>query len=448
MTNPRRLPVTGPTLFSQIAVRLGLFALVFALLDIGIVVATYARQPEALAQELLTLEATRIANSPDKTPGAFAGPPGARQWSAGYINAASASIRGAGGGPTTLRPAALVDWTQRERVGAGYRVTGVRSIREGEETRWLLMRFEGEGLRPYVPVILNELTQHVALPLIPLSLLLFAFNIVAVRRVLQPLKRAEDEIDALEAEHMSVRVSEPRAPREVGTLVRAVNRALDRLDESMAVLRGFTANAAHELRTPLSIMQLSLDRLPPGQVRQDLEADTAYMTRLVGQMLDLAQADAMSIDTGATVDLADIGRAVVAMLAPKAFEANRELRFEDRGDTRVRGHEEAIFRVVRNLIDNALIHAPGDTPIEVAAGPGSQISVRDRGPGVPPEDREHIFERFWRADRRASDGAGLGLGIVKRLVEAHGGNIAVEDAPGGGALFRIRFATAEPVHTD
>ncbi|KAK0349085.1 hypothetical protein LTR94_034595, partial [Friedmanniomyces endolithicus] len=91
---------------------------------------------------------------------------------------------------------------------------------------------------------------------------------------------------------MSVRVSEPRAPREVGTLVRAVNRALDRLDESMAVLRGFTANAAHELRTPLSIMQLSLDRLPPGQVRQDLEADTAYMTRLVGQMLDLAQADA------------------------------------------------------------------------------------------------------------------------------------------------------------
>ncbi len=435
----KRSPVRGPTLFSQIAVRLGLFALVFALLDIGIVIVTYARQPEALAQELLTLEAARIAQSPDKSPNDSAGPPGARHWSAGYIEPGLALLRGPNSGADPANPAALMDWTQRERVGRGYRVTGVRPIVGRGQKRWLLMRYEGEGLRPYVPVIINELTQHVALPLIPLSLLLLAFNIVAVRRVLSPLRRAEDEIDRLGADDMGARVSEPSAPREVGTLVRAVNNALGRLDEAMSVLRSFTANAAHELRTPLSIMQLSLERLPPGSIRRDLEDDVAYMTRLVGQMLDLAQADAMTLETATIVDLGEIGRAVVAKLAVKAFEADRELRFEDRGGALTRGHEEAIFRVLRNLIDNALVHAKGTTPIDVTAGPGPQLAVCDHGPGIPAEDRANIFERFWRKDRRASVGAGLGLGIVKRLVEAHGATIVVEDAPGGGACFRVHF---------
>lgn len=436
-----RPPVRGPSLFSQITVRLALFALAFALLDIGIVVWTYASQPEALAQELLSLEADRIAAASDRSPEAFAGPPGARHWSAGFIDPHRAAAHGPDDAPTPAG-ATLMDWTQRERLAAGYRVTGVRSIVDGGARRWLYMRFDGDGLRPYVPVILNELAQHVALPLIPLSLLMFAFNIVSVRRVLGPLHRAEEEIDRLNPEDMSVRVSEPAAPREVGTLVRAVNGALDRLDGAMGVLRGFTANAAHELRTPLSIMQLSLDRMPPGPLRTELEGDIAYMTRLVGQMLDLAQADAMQLDTAGEVDLAQAGRAVVAKLAPKAWDTDRELRFEDRGGAIARGHGEAVFRIVRNLVDNALIHAPGETPVEVVAGPGPQISVRDHGPGIAPADRESIFERFWRKDRGAGDGAGLGLGIVERLVEAHRGTVSVEDAPGGGALFRVRFPPA------
>ena len=168
----------------------------------------------------------------------------------------------------------------------------------------------------------------------------------------------------------------------------------------MAILRGFTANAAHELRTPLSIMQLSSDKLPPSSVRDDLAGrHTTYDTAL-GQMLDLAQADAFAIDTDAVVDLADIGRAIVGGMAPKAFEAHRELRFEAIGNTKARGHAEAVYRIYRNLIDNALSHAPGQTPIEVSAGPGPQISVRDYGPGISDQDLPHIFERFWRKARR------------------------------------------------
>jgi len=439
--NAKRGPV-GPTLFRQIATRLAAFTLLFALLDVGIVVFTYSSQPESLAQELLTLEAGKAARSTALVPDLLAGPPGAEHWAARYIEsnadgpAAPPSRADAPGG-------VLMDWTRRERIPGGYRISGVRSVIQDGQQRWLFMQFEGDGIRPYIPVIANEIVQHVVLPLIPLSLLLLLFNIFAVRRVLQPLRRAEAEVDALDPDNVLLRLSEVPEPREVNTLVRAVNRALTRLDEAMTILRGFTANAAHELRTPLSIMQLSLDRLPPSPLREDLQADTQHMTRLVGQMLDLAQADAMAIEPDITVDLADIGREIVAAMAPKVFEAQRDLRFDAVGDTRALGHAEAIYRIYRNLIDNALAHAPGDTPIEVTAGPGPQISVRDHGPGIADEDMPHIFERFWRKDRRKTDGAGLGLGIVQRLAQAHGGAITVENAPGGGALFRVTFAAPE-----
>ena len=428
----------GPTLFRQIATRLAAFTLLFALLDIGIVVFTYSSQPESLAQELLTLEASKAEGSTALTSDLLEGPTGAKQWIVRYVEWNADSPEAA---PSRAdEPGGiLMDWTRRERIPGGYRISGVRSINQGGQQRWLFMRFEGDGIRPYVPVIANELVQHVILPLIPLSLLLLLFNIFAVRRVLEPLRRAEAEVDALDPDNVLLRLSEAPEPREVNTLVRAVNRALTRLDETMAILRGFTANAAHELRTPLSIMQLSLDKLPPSSVRDDLQADTQHMTRLVGQMLDLAQADAMAMEPDTTVDLAEIGREIVAAMAPKVFEAQRDLRFEAIGETKAIGHAEAIYRIYRNLIDNALAHAPGTTPIEVTAGPGPQLSVRDHGPGIAEVDMDHIFERFWRKDRRATDGAGLGLGIVQRLAQAHGGTITVENVPTGGALFRVSF---------
>ena len=421
---------TGPSLFRQITRRLVIFTLIFALLDVVIVIVTYARHPESLAQELLGLEAARVAPLAD--PGAAIPQPGTRNWSARVVQ------------PATAEAAALIDWTRRERIAGGYRISGVRQIEGSGTARWLLLRFDAIGVRPFVPVIANELIEHVALPLVPLSGLLLLFNIISVRRTLAPLRRAEAEVDGLDPDNMAVRLSVPGEPREVDTLVRAFNRALSRLESSITTLRDFTANAAHELRTPLAIMQLSLERLPEGPIKADLQADTDQMTRLVGQMLDLAQADALVVDDPVAVDLAALGRAVVTQLAPKGFAAGRALNFSDLGGAEAHGHAEAIFRIYRNLVDNALAHAPGATPIEIAAGPGPQLSVRDFGPGIAANDQPHLFERFWRKDRSGSDGAGLGLGIVKRLVDAHGGSIAVESPPGGGAIFRVRFPAAAP----
>lgn len=430
---------TGQTLFRQIATRLAAFTLLFAILDVGIVVFTYSRQPDSLAQELLTLEANKAEKAIALEPDLLAGPPGARHWSASYVDSGKHAEGAMHSRSNPRELGVLMDWTQRERMANGYRISGVRSVVQDGRQRWLYMQFEGDGIRPYVPVIANEIIQHVLLPLIPLSLLLLLFNIFAVRRVLQPLKRAEFEVDALDPANGLSRLSETSEPREVNTLVRAVNRALDRLDEAMAILRGFTANAAHELRTPLSIMLLSLDKLPPSLQRNDLQTDTQNMTRLVGQLLDLAQADALAVEQNTIVDLAEIGREIVAAMAPKVFEAQRELLFESMGDSRAFGHAEAIYRIYRNLIDNALTHAPGQTPVEIVVGPGPRFSVRDYGPGIADEDMPHLFERFWRKDRRKADGAGLGLGIVQRLVQAHGGTIAVKNVDGGGALFSVTF---------
>lgn len=433
---PSKIKRSGPTLFRQIVTRLAIVTVVFALSGVAIVVCTYSRQPKSLAQELLNLEAERVANATSDEAAAHDGPPGADHWLVRHIlPPKSASIPG---DAHTAVPQ-LINSTIREKLNKGYRISGIRSIERNGQRELLYMQFEGDGLRPYVPVIVNEIVQHVLIPLVPLTVLMLLFSVFAVRRVLDPLQSAEAEVDQLDPDNMTLRLTEPPAPREVNTLVHAVNRALDRLDAGMTVLKTFTANAAHELRTPLSIMQLTIDRLPESSARTDLERDNAQMTRLVSQMLDLAQADALSFDTGATVDLAEIAREVVTALAPKAHAVERELHFEDRGNAIAKGHREAIYRILRNLIDNALAHAPVGTSIEVAVGPGSQLVVRDHGPGVPPEDRTRIFERFWRANRQRGDGAGLGLGIVKRLVEAHHGDVFVDDAPGGGAVFRVRF---------
>ncbi len=239
---------------------------------------------------------------------------------------------------------------------------------------------------------------------------------------------------------MELRLPEAAMPLEVLPLVRAVNRALDRLDAGFRAQREFTADAAHELRTPLAILRTQIDMIEDREIAEPLRHDVESMSRLVNQLLEISELDSFFISEGETADLLVIAAEVAAFLAPLALSQNKTFAVTGASHpVRVRGNGDAIARAVRNLAENALAHTAAATTVELAVVAEGRISVLDRGPGVPKAERAHIFDRFWRRDRRQGGHAGLGLAIVARIVEMHGARIVIEDRPGGGAVFTICF---------
>jgi signal transduction histidine kinase len=136
---------------------------------------------------------------------------------------------------------------------------------------------------------------------------------------------------------------------------------------------------------------------------------------------------------------------VAEFIAPLAIAQGKTIALSgSEGPVVINGNAEMLRRAVRNLVENALNHTPDGTAVEIVVGERGTISVRDEGEGIPTAKRELIFQRFWRRDHQRAGGAGLGLSIVKRIVDAHGGTIAVENEPTGGANFTMRFPPAEP----
>lgn len=438
--NPAR--PRGPGLFSQIAATLGLLIIAFAIFNALLVLGLYAADRSQLARDVVRIEAAKIVR--DQAEGrAPTRPPGATDWRWTLLDADGHAL-GSGGDQALAPPSpfGVVDWTSFQETPEGLWIAGATKVEDGERDRWVGLVVSAKSDAVFARAITAELLEHVVLPVAPLAALLLAFSLWQVRRLTRPLREAAAEVDALDPAMLAGRLSEPRGPQEVRVLVEAMNRALTRIESGTRLVREFNANAAHELRTPLSIMRLAIDRLPPSEAVEQLRGDVAGLTRIVTQMLDLAQADALNSGSNGPVDLRALAEDVVAQMAPLAWAGKRDIRFNGHGSPVVAGHAEAIARTVRNLIENGLRHTPEGSVVTVTVGPGAKLTVRDHGPGVAPENRLRVFERFWRADRERSDGAGLGLGIVQATMEAHGGAARVEDAEDGGALFVLDFPEA------
>jgi two-component system, OmpR family, sensor histidine kinase MprB len=231
---------------------------------------------------------------------------------------------------------------------------------------------------------------------------------------------------------------------ELSRLGGAFNTMLGALEESLETQRRFVADASHELRTPLTSMQTNIEvlkqqeRLDPdsrARLYADLERESHEMRDLISGLLELARGDDPGLQR-TTVHLDEVVENAVARARARFPELTWASRIEP---TTVDGVPERLERAVWNLLENAGKWSRDGSSVDAILANG-ELVVRDHGPGIAAEDREHVFDRFYRAAAaRSLPGSGLGLAIVREIAEAHGGTVSAEEAPGGGALLRLRL---------
>jgi two-component system, OmpR family, sensor kinase len=321
--------------------------------------------------------------------------------------------------------------------------------------------------RRHVDSTIDRLWLVIAAGVLVAALLAGFAGVAIARRAMRPIASLTATAREIAATgDPSAHMPQSRADDEVGELAQTLEQMLRSLDaargEREAALRRqreFVADASHELRTPLTSILANLELLQtslrePAQEDERAMIDSALrssgrMSRLVGDLLLLARADAGRIGARTRCDLVEIGRNAAAEIAPTIGE--RELRVVGDGPLPVDGTPDELHRVVVNLLDNAARHTPPGSAIEVrlhSSGGEALVEVADDGPGVPPELREQIFERFVRgegpADTAVGGGSGLGLAIVNAVAASHGGSAEVSESDLGGALFRVRLPLRKP----
>jgi two-component system sensor histidine kinase TctE len=323
----------------------------------------------------------------------------------------------------------------------------------------------------------NEIIKGVILPqfvILPLAVLLVW---MALARGIAPLNDLQRRIRSRDSSDLSP-IDERRIPDEVAPLVRAINDLLARLDQSMSSQKHFLADAAHQLKTPLAglraqaeFAQREIDegRSHPAELKRSLQQISLSSQRaahMVNQLLAMARAeDKEHAARRVEVNLADIAIETVRDFVPRALEKRIDLGYEgpdpELSGLSVLGHPLLIRELIRNLVDNALLYTParGTVTVRVVEDPFGQVSVlqvEDSGPGITEQEREKVFQPFYRALGTDVDGSGLGLAIVREIAHQHDAEVTLDDTrqrrpgqvepdgQGPGARFTVRFH-AHPV---
>ncbi len=289
---------------------------------------------------------------------------------------------------------------------------------------------------------------------VPLLVLLVAFAVwYFAGHALRPVELIRLQAASISGSTIHRRVPEPGTDDEVGRLAHTMNAMLDRLEQSSQRQRQFVSDASHELRSPLASIRANLevalrnsDRADWPAVARRALAEDQRMEDTVSELLELARLDESRGDEPLTslpeIDLEEL--VLDETLQPHAVsvDATRV------SAGRVHGRRDQLARLVRNLVDNASRHARARVDLSLQSSDGTvTLMVDDDGPGIAPDDRERVFERFTRLDDgRARDAGGLGIGlaIVKAVAEQHGGTVTVDDAPIGGARFVVTCPLSRP----
>ncbi|RUU33611.1 HAMP domain-containing histidine kinase [Mesorhizobium sp. M6A.T.Ce.TU.002.03.1.1] len=290
------------------------------------------------------------------------------------------------------------------------------------EVRILFGGFADKGW-PVLAILADSYPIYISLIAIALPAIFFAVPRI-VERGLAGVSDVARKASEIEPRRHGTRLPVDGIPIEVAPLVTAFNGTLERLENEFRKRQRFLIDAAHELRTPIAIMQTRIDGMPEGPDRRRLLADVARLAETAEQLLDFERND-QATDLHGTVDLVEIARTAVADLAPLAIAAGYQISFQSEVASLERsGSPSALPRAISNLIRNAIDHGGNAGMITISVSADGEINVADEGPGIPAEHRELVFEPFYRVTPR-STGAGLGLSLVKQIVANHRGQVSM-----------------------
>ncbi|MDE2582330.1 MAG: HAMP domain-containing histidine kinase [Rhodospirillales bacterium] len=323
----------------------------------------------------------------------------------------------------------------------------------GHHHYWVQTTMVGDPAWLWTGVVAGEMMDHVIVPFLTIVPVLTLTMFMTTRSVLRPLTRLSAQAEEIGRAVTAGRTLAPLAaeglPREIAAVVLALNAMLAQLERSISVQKQFTADVAHELRTPLAVMQLGTVQLPDSPRRRQLQADLQGLGELVHQLLRFAQAEDALVESRSPVDVVAVARKVCEEVAPDAVRRRLTIEF-DAPETAavVRGNGTLIEIAIRNLVENAVKFAPPQTVVSVAVDASAAVSVADRGPGVPDNQKDRAFHRFWRSATEQGGGAGVGLALVRRVAHLHEGDARLEDRPDGGTRAVLAFGVGYPSETN
>ncbi len=286
----------------------------------------------------------------------------------------------------------------------------------------------------------------------PLTLLIaLGGGYFLARHSLSPVDRMTETANRIEAKQLGSRLEVVNSDDELGRLAMTLNGMLERLERSFREMQRFTADASHELRTPISVIRTEVEVALNKPVAEDLQnllgsilEECERLTCITDQLLMLSREDAgISHSRQEVVNLTEVASDVAKTMKPLADGRNVTLSAVTNGEVVVTGDEDRLKQVVYNLLDNAIKYTQEGGSVEVTVEDGNDgvsLSVRDTGIGIAPEHIPHVFARFYRVDKartRAEGGTGLGLSIVESIATAHGGTVAIESEPGKGTTVTV-----------
>jgi two-component system OmpR family sensor kinase len=354
-----------------------------------------------------------------------------------------------------------------EKSPAKVTLAGTGGVPEYRAAIWPEDSFSGNYVVLAIPMgdvvsTLRQLLQLEALISLGVVVATAILALLIIRIGLRPLERMGAVAQDIAAGDLSRRVEPANRKTEIGRLGLALNGMLNQIETAFAErtasnrrLRRFVADASHELRTPLTSIRGYSEMLRRGAAesptdgelaRRRIEEEAIRMTGLVDDMLVLAR-----VDQGRPLDLEPVDLQAIATDAAadaRAVAPQRDINLTSSGRVVVNGDDTRLRQVVGNLVRNALVHTPPQTPIDISLSTEdsvARLAVADHGPGLAADDLDRIFEPFYRADpsrSRDSGGAGLGLSIVSAVVTAHGGHVKVHETEGGGATFEVELPLA------